>query len=167
MKLSIFAVAIYALLSGPTPTLSQDTGTAPKKVLLAEGTEVRLRMAQDISSRAARPGEPIELVLAEDLKVGDATVAKVGARALGEVLHAKRPDFWGDPGEVSIRVRFLRVGDQKVGIRGTARAEGTVYVVIRGSQGIIKTGTPVTAFVSADTEVVPVPEAPPKKKLTP
>ena len=167
MKLSIITVGLYAVLSGATPAMSQDTRTAPKKVLLAEGTEVRLRMAQDISSRAARPGEPIDLMLAEDLKVGDVTVAKEGARALGEVLQAKRPDFWGDPGEVTIRVRYLRVGDQKVEIRGTAGAKGTVYVVIRGSQGIIKTGTPVTAFVSADTEVIPLPETAPEKKQKP
>lgn len=167
MKVSIFAVALCAVLSGPSPILSQDTHTAPRNVLLAEGTEVRLRMAQDISSRAAKPGEPIELVLGEDLKVGDATVAKVGARALGEVQQAKRPDFWGDPGEVTIRVRFLRVGDQKVELRGTARAKGTVYVVIRGSQGIIKTGTPVTAFVSVDTEVVPLTKTAPEKKQKP
>ena len=136
--------------------LSHETPTVPKKVVLAEGTEITLRMAQDISSRAARPGEPIELTLAEDLKVGNVIVAKAGARALGEVVQGKRPDFWGEAGEVSIRVHFLRVGDKKVEIRGAA---GTRYVVIRGSQAVIKTGTPVKAFVAADMEVVPVAEA--------
>jgi len=89
-------------------------------------------MAQDISSRAARPGEPIGLTPAEDLKVGDAIVAKAGARALGEVVQGKRPDFWGEAGEVSMRVHFLRVGDHKVEIRGALGSAGTRYVVIRG-----------------------------------
>jgi hypothetical protein len=128
-------------------------------VLLAEGTEIALRMAQDISSRAARPGEPIELTLAEDLKVGDAVVAKAGARALGEVVQGKRPDFWGEAGEVSMRVHFLRVGDQKVEIRGALGSAGTRYVIIRGSQAIIKAGTPVKAFVAADVEVATLPKA--------
>jgi len=135
----------------------QNLPAAPKKVTLAEGTEVHLRMAQDISSRAARPGEPIELALAEDLKVGEAVVAKVGQRALGEVIQAKKPDFWGEAGEVSVRVHFLRIGDQKVQIQGAVGSAGTRYVIVRGSQGIIKAGTPVKAFVVADVEVDALP----------
>lgn len=135
----------------------QTPPAASKKVTLAEGTEVNLRMAQDISSRAARPGEPIELALAEDLKVGNSVIAKAGQRALGEVVQAKRPDFWGEAGEVSVRVHFLRVGDKKVEIQGAIGSAGTRYVIVRGSQGIIKAGTPVKAFVVADVEVDALP----------
>jgi hypothetical protein len=135
---------------------SQNSSLASKKVLLTEGTEVSLKMAQDISSRAARPGEPIELTLAEDLKVGDLVVAKAGARALVEVVQGKKPDFWGEAGEVSIRVHFLGVGNKKVEIQGAAGSAGVRYVVIRGSQAIIKTGTPVKAFVAADVAVEPL-----------
>ncbi len=166
MKLRFLGGVAIALLGImiPAALAQQQTPAGLKKVLLAEGTEVALRMAQDVSSRAARPGEPIELTLAEDLKVGDVTVAKTGGRALGEVVQAKRPDFWGEAGEVSIRVHFLRVGDKKVEIRGALGAAGTRYVIIRGSQGIIKTGTPVKAFVAADTEVVAINEAPTPSK---
>lgn len=166
MKLRLLGGLAIALLGMMiSTTLAQQQAPAgPKKVLLAEGTEVALRVAQDVSSRAAKPGEPVELTLAEDLKMGDVTLAKTGARALGEVVQAKRPDFWGEAGEVSIRVHFLRVGDKKVEIRGALGAAGTRYVVIRGSQGIIKTGTSVKAFVAADTEVVAINEtAPPNK----
>ena len=159
MKLKFLAVILCAIFSTRVLAQSQDAAKTPKKVLLAEGTEIALRMAQDISSRAARPGEPIELALAEDLKVGDAIVAKAGARALGEVVQGKRPDMWGEAGEVSMRVHFLRVGDQKVEIRGAIGSAGTRYVVIRGSQAIIKAGTPVKAFVAGDVEVTPLAKA--------
>ena len=159
MKFQFLAIVLFTVFSPSILGLSQNARIAPKKVLLAEGTELTLRMAQDISSRAARPGEPIELTLAEDLKVGDAIVAKAGARALGEVVQGKRPDFWGEAGEVSLRVHFLRVGDQKVEIRGALGSAGTRYIVIRGSQAVIKAGTLVKAFVAADTEVTPLVEA--------
>ena len=151
--------AITGVLALATATLiwCQDAPSTPHKVTLTEGTEVNLRMAQDISSRAARPGEPIELTLAEDLKVGDVLIAKPGQRALGEVVQAKKPDFWGEAGEVSVRVRFLRVGDKKVEIQGAIGSAGTRYVIVRGSQGIIKAGTPVKAFVVADVEVDALP----------
>ncbi len=154
MKLKFWAAAVISVFSTSFLALSQTAPLAPKKVLLTEGTELTLRMAQDISSRAARPGEPIELTLAEDLKVGDAIVATAGARALGEVVQGKRPDFWGEAGEVSLRVHFLRVGDQKVEIRGALGSAGTRYVVIRGSQAVIKAGTLVKAFVAEDVEVM-------------
>jgi len=149
------ALVVGFLVTSTCPlSLSQETPDTPKKIVLAEGTEVVLRMAQDISSRAARPGEPIELTLAEDLKVGNVLVAKGGARALGEVVQGKRPDFWGNAGEVSIRVRFLKVGDKRVEIRGATDAAGTRYFVIRGSQAVIRAGTLVKAFVATDVEVV-------------
>jgi hypothetical protein len=156
--------ALCSVLLASLATLAQDPTQAPKKILLPEGTEINLQMAQDISSRAARPGEPIELKLAEDLKVDDALVAKAGARALGEVVQGKRPDFWGEAGEVSLRVHFLRVGDQKVEIRGAIGSAGTRYVVIRGSQAVIKAGTPVKAFIATDTEVLPLVQAAEPKK---
>ena len=117
----------------------REVPATPKKVTLAEGTEVNLRMAQDISSRAARVGEPIELTLAEDLKVGDVLVARVGQRALGEVAQGKKPDFWGEAGEVSVRVHFLRVGDKKVDGRAG-------FVDMSGGVGLVKDGVRLCAF---------------------
>ncbi|MGB7849171.1 MAG: hypothetical protein WBL63_26395 [Candidatus Acidiferrum sp.] len=165
MKPSVLAGVSIALLGmmASTALARQEKPAEPKKVLLTEGTEVSLRMGQDVSSRGAKPGEPVELALAEDSKVGNVIVAKAGERALGEVVQAKRPDFWGDAGEVSIRVHFLRVANVKVEIRGALGTAGTRYVVIRGSQGIIKTGTPVKAFVAADIEVPPILDPPARK----
>lgn len=151
------AIASSLALAVVSLSWCQNMPATPKKVTLVEGTEVNLRMAQDISSRAARPGEPIELTLAEDLKVGDVVVAKVGQRALGEVVQAKKPDFWGEAGEVNVRVHFLRIGDKKVEIQGAIGSAGTRYVIVRGSQGIIKAGTALKAFVVADVEVDALP----------
>jgi len=156
-RMAVIVCAFLALSIGAT-LCSQETPAPTSNLVLAEGTEVTLRMAQDITSRTARPGMPVELALTGDLKVDDVVVAKAGARALGEVVQGKRPDFWGEAGEVSIRVYFLRVGNQKVEIRGAAGSAGTRYVVVRGSQAVIKTGTLVKAFIATDTEVVAVAE---------
>lgn len=164
MKLKPLVALLFVCFSAGLPGFSQEKPASSKKVLLAEGTEITLRMAQDISSRSARSGEPVELALAEDLKVGDTVLAKAGARALGEVVQAKRPDFWGEAGEVNLRVHFLRVGDQKVEIRGAVGSAGTRYIVVRGSQAVIKAGTRVKAFVATDVEVTPLEDSTPSNK---
>ncbi len=127
--------------------------SANQVVTLPEGTEVSLKLAQDVNSRAAKSNEPIELALAEDLKVGDVVVAKAGSRAIGTVVHAKKPDFWGEAGEVNIRITFLKAGTTKVPLKGSAGEVGTRYIVIRGSQAILKTGTLLKAYVAEDTQI--------------
>lgn len=68
-------------------------------------------------------------------------------------MHAKKPDFWGEAGEVNIRITFLKVGATKVPLRGAAGEVGTRYIVIRGSQAILRTGTLLKAYVAEDTLV--------------
>jgi hypothetical protein len=127
---------------------------SPKtKIILREMTEVPLKFAEDVNSRSARQGQAVEFVLAEDLKVGAVIVAKRGSRALGTVVHSKTPDFWGNPGEVNVRITFLKAGNTKVPLRGASDGVGRRYVIVRGSQAVLKAGTPVMAYVDADTEV--------------
>jgi hypothetical protein len=147
------AVLACALLSTAQEKNSSSPAPANQTVVLPEGTQVSLKLAQDVNSRAAKPNEPIELALAEDLKVGDVLVAKTGSRALGTVVHAKKPDFWGEAGEVNIRVTFLKAGATKVPLRGSAGEVGVRYVIIRGSQAILKTGTLLKAYVAEDTAI--------------
>jgi hypothetical protein len=130
------------------------------KIILREMTEIPLKFAEDVNSKAAKQGQSVEFVLAEDLKVGEVIVARRGARALGTVVHSKTPDFWGEPGELNVRITFLKAGKTKVPLRGATGEVGTRYIVIRGSQAILKSGTPVKAYVDADTEVEPI-DSPP------
>ena len=43
----------------------------PAKLVLKEGTDVKLKFAQDLSSKTATDDDPVNLILDEDLKVGD------------------------------------------------------------------------------------------------
>src|SRR5258708_39864801 len=67
-----------------SPTTSQPAPPAPAaapavppatdssgKLVLKEGTDVKLKFAQDLSSKTANDDDPVNLVLDEDLKVGD------------------------------------------------------------------------------------------------
>ncbi len=144
----------------------------PGKLVLKEGTDVKLKFAQDLSSKTAAEDDPVNLVLDEDLKVGDSVVAKVGAKALGSVTHVKKAGMMGKAGELNMRLEYVIVGDSRVKIRGTKGKEGqgkegtaVALTVLFGPIGLIKhgknveikEGTPLAAYVDQDF-TVPAPK---------
>lgn len=140
----------------------------PAKLILKEGTDVKLKFAQDLSSKTAADDDPVNLVLDEDLKVGDVTVVKAGAKAVGTVTHAKKAGMMGKGGELNLRLEYLLVGDSRLRLRGTKGKEGegkvgtaVALTVLFGPIGLIKhgknvevkQGTPLLAYVDQDFAV--------------
>jgi hypothetical protein len=138
---------------------------ASAKLSLKEGTDVKLKFAQDLSSKTANDDDPVNLVLDEDLKVGDITVVKAGAKALGTVTHAKKAGMLGKGGELNMRLEYLIATDSRVRLRGTKGKEGegkvgaaVALTVLFGPIGLIKhgknveikQGTPLAAYVDQD-----------------
>ncbi len=160
----------------PAPPSSQaaqpptQAAEPPAKLILKEGTDVKLKFAQDLSSKTAADDDPVNLVLDEDLKVGEATVVKAGAKALGTVTHAKKAGMMGKGGELNLRLEYLLVGDTRMRLRGTKGKEGegkvgtaVALTVLFGPIGLIKhgknvevkQGTPLLAYVDQDFTVPP------------
>jgi hypothetical protein len=151
----------------PAPTPAPAAG-AP--LALTEGTDVKLKFAQDLTSKTANDDDPVNMVLDEDLKVGDVVVCKAGAKALATVTHAKKAGMMGKGGELNIRLEYLVVGDKRMRLRGTKGKEGegkvgtaVALTVLFGPIGLIKhgknvevkQGTALTAYVDQDFTVPP------------
>ncbi|MGD0444567.1 MAG: hypothetical protein ABSA39_11590 [Edaphobacter sp.] len=151
----------------PVPTAPDASG----KYKLREGEDVNLQFAQDLSSKTAAEGDPVTLTLVDDLKVGGVVVAKAGSKAVGEVSKAEKSGMMGKAGELSIRLDYLKAGDEKVKLRGTKGKEGesgvtstVVLTVLFGPIGLIKHGKNVEikqgqtlhAFVADDISLLPV-----------
>jgi len=139
--------------------------TANRGCLLRDSTEVPLKFASCLTSKTAHEGDPVELVLAEDLKVGVAVVAAKGSHAVATVSSSKKAGMMGRPGELSVQLQHLVVGDNRVRLRGTKGREGegkvgttVALTVLFGPIGLIKhgknieiaEGTPLTAYVDQD-----------------
>ncbi len=140
------------------------------KLVLKEGTDVKLKFAQDLSSKTANDDDPVNLVLDEDLKVGDVTVCKAGAKAVGTVTHAKKAGMMGKGGELNMRLEYILVNDTRMRLRGTKGKEGegkvgaaVALTVLFGPIGLIKhgknvevkQGTPLLAYVDQDFTIPP------------
>jgi hypothetical protein len=171
-----FVIACSAGSSALYPQTAAPAGLAPttagsEKLVLKEGTDIRLRFAQDLSSKTAEEGDSVNMVLDEDLKVGDVLVVRAGAKALATVTNAKKAGMMGRAGELNIRLDHLTAGDTRVRLRGSKGKEGEgkegtaiALTVLFGPLGLIKhgknieikEGTLLTAFVDEDTALTPV-----------
>lgn len=131
-------------------------------VKLKEGTEVKLRLRDRLTSKTAVEGEAVNLTLEEDLRVGSLTVAKSGAVAVGTITHADRAGMVGRPGDLGVRLEYLKTDDSTIRLRGAQGKQGkgkegtaVALTVLFGPVGLIKhgrnaelgAGTPVVACV--------------------
>ncbi|MFI5105461.1 MAG: hypothetical protein ACHP79_11090, partial [Terriglobales bacterium] len=149
----------------PAPAAAAPVAAPSEKLILKDGSDVHLKFAEAISSKTATEGDSVNLLLDEDLKVGGVVVAKAGSKAVGTVTHAKKAGMMGKAGELNMRLEYLKIGDDRVKIRGSKGKEGegkegtaVALTVLFGPLGLIKhgknvdvkEGTPLTAFVDQD-----------------
>ncbi len=150
---------------------AEPAASAPKpaeKLVVKEGTDVNLKFAQDLSSKTVTEDDPVNLLLTDDLKVGDVVIAKAGAKAVGTITHSKKAGMLGKAGELNMRLQYLVVGDTRMKLRGSKGKEGEgkegqtiALTVLFGPIGLIKhgknveikEGTPLKAYVDENFEV--------------
>jgi len=151
-----------AVLSAPPPPVP---AAASAKFLLAEGSDVFLAFDEDLNSKTSTAGDPVTLVLTEDIKVGNVVVARAGAKAIGEITNAEKSEMMGKGGELNMRLDYLKVGSEKIHLRGTKGAGGkdsvggTIGLMMlcvicgvlhHGKEIKIQKGTALHAYVSDD-----------------
>jgi hypothetical protein len=144
------------------------TAPVPEKLVLKEGADVNLKFSQDLSSKTAAEDDPVNLLLDQDLKIGDIVIAKAGAKAVGTITHAKKAGMMGKAGELNMRLQYLIVGDTRLKLRGTKGKEGqgkegtaVALTVLFGPIGLIKhgknvdikEGTPLLAYTDENFEL--------------
>ena len=81
--------------AGPAPEASAATTPPPatppppKVVELPAGTNIRVRLDQDLGSKISQPGQTFSATVADDVTVGGQTIIPHGSRADGTVVDAK------------------------------------------------------------------------------
>jgi hypothetical protein len=140
----------------------------PRVLALKEGTEVKLKFAETVTSRVMRAGEMIEFTVAEAVVVDGQTLIKQGARSIGYVADSVSAGGSGKGGAIEIRLEAVRARGKMVKLTGsTSRAEkrdtGKVvtmsvlfglggYLSATGHEVKIPEGTPITAYVAETIE---------------
>lgn len=136
-----------------------------------DGDEIHLRLTQDVSSKTAKIGDPVTMELTDDIRVGDVVVARAGSRAMGEVLWVQKAARMGQPGELQIRMDYLKIGNRKIRLRGSQKKEagsgsqvgvvaadffaGPVMIFKHGKEMVMQQGLVIKAYLGDDAMLPP------------
>jgi hypothetical protein len=138
-----------------------------------DGTPIKLRLTQTMSSADAKVGQEVPFEVVEDVKVDDVVVLPKGATAIGTVTEANGKKSMGRGGKLNMSVSYARLTDQeKVALRAVKDSKGgghvgamtgamvatsivffpaaPLFLFIHGKDITIPQGTEITAFVQGD-----------------
>jgi hypothetical protein len=159
-----------------TPAAVQTPSTPPPPNTLLDGTAVKLRLAETISSSNAKVGQQVPFEVTEDIVVQGVTVLPKGAQAIATVTDANAKKSMGRGGKLNVNVDSARLADgEKVQLRAVQENKGgghvgamtgamvatsivffpaaPLFLFIHGKDITIPKGTEVTAFVEGDMKL--------------
>jgi hypothetical protein len=160
------------------------------KLVLFDGTPVRLRTAENLSSHDAVKGSTVDFELMEDLYVNNVLVAKKGGTAIGTITDASPKKTMGRGGKLDITIDYLRLVDgEKAQLRGVKEGKAgghtgamtgamvataivvwpaaPLFLFMHGKDINIPKGTSITAYIDGDFTISGTPNPVPTVSLAP
>lgn len=154
-------------------TVSNNQAALPPPHTLLDGTPIKLRLSQTISSADAKVGQEIPFEAIEETKVDDVVVIAKGATAIANVTEADHKKSMGRAGKLNISITYIRLSDnEKAALRAVKESKGgghvgamtgaivatsivffpaaPLFLFIHGKDVTIPQGTEITAFVQGD-----------------
>ena len=119
------AAALIALLGSAASAADAPSATTAPVAAIAPGTVVKVHLQQAMSSNRTRTGEPVALVVAEDVLIDGKTVIAKDTPAVGRVDLAGIAGINGHEGNLKIVAVSTRgVAGQSVPLAGRIEADG-------------------------------------------
>jgi len=168
-------VMVFVLLSIVTPSITaairkQDAQhSAEFGKVIPDGTEFTVVTIDEITSKTAAEGDPINFKVAEDVKVDGQVVIAKDTLVKGTVAQAKKAGMMGRGGTLGIRVESsTTIDNQKIKLRSSKGKEGddktgtTVALVVlfgplgflkKGKNAVIKPGTEIKVYTDEEKRV--------------
>jgi hypothetical protein len=123
----------------PSPT-PKSLAAACKQPCLEDGTPVKLRMSQTVSSADAHVNDRVEFEVLEDIKVSEIIVIPKGGIAWGTVTEAQPKRRMARGGKLEIVMDSVRLGDgEKAALRASKEGKGGGHTGAM-TAGIVATG---------------------------
>jgi hypothetical protein len=144
---------------------------AATETMLRVGTEVPLSLMTELTTKnkKLRVGQRFEVETTEAIALNGRIVIPVGTPGVGEVTTVRNKGMWGKSGHFDIRLLYLRVGDRKIRLSGTADDKGVaggwgaaaVSAIVflpagffmTGTSALLPAGTVIKGFLAEDVPV--------------
>ena len=147
--------------------------TPPPPNTLLDGTPVKLRLAENLSSETNKTGDSVPFEVTEEVDVDGIAVIPKGAQALATVTDAEPKRRMGRGGKLDVNVDSVRLADgEKAQLRAVKDTKGgghvgamtgamvatsvvffpaaPLFLFMHGKSVEIPKGTEVTAFIQGD-----------------
>ena len=160
-------------VSPPSTKDAVGSTVAPAPNTLLDGTPIKLRLTENLSSETAKTGESVPFEVTEEVDVMGRPVILKGAQALATVTNAQRKKNMGRGGTLDVHVDSVRLVDgEKAQLTATQNNKGgghvgamtgaivatsivffpaaPLFLFVHGKPVLIPKGTEITAFVQGD-----------------
>lgn len=157
-----------AAQTAPTPAPPPDT--------LLDGTPVRLRLTQTVSSEEAKTGDEVPFEVLEEVDINGVAVIKKGDTAFATIIKAEPKRMMGRAGKLDMSISYVRLSDQeKISLRAEKTAKGKndavgitvgivatgvlffpaapLFLLRHGKEIAIPQGSLITAYVEGNTHI--------------
>ncbi len=104
-SITMTALLLCSLVLAPTLEAAQ--------VIIQQGTLVRIKLEQTISTKTSRTGEMVNFSTSEPITVGQKVVAKKGSFVQAQLEKVRGPGRFGKNGSLKIRYLFIKAANGK------------------------------------------------------
>ena len=151
---------------------------AQQPMTLEDGTPIRMRLSQTVTSADAHVGDEVSFETLDDVSIGNVIVIPKGSLAIGTVTAAEHKKSMGRAGKLTMNIDYVKLfnGD-RAALRGVKDVKGgghtgamtgamvataivffpaaPLFLFVHGKDITIPKGTEVTVFVNGNVLVKP------------
>src|SRR5688572_31247131 len=139
-----------------------------QEIVLPEGTPLHVVTTLETTSKDAKPNDPVQFTVDEDVSIDGHVVIRKGTAATGSVINAMKQGYMGKSGKLAVQVESTQTVDgQPLKLRASKGSEGKdktnstaalsmisgFFLLKKGGEAKIAAGTPVTVFRSEERRV--------------
>ena len=156
----VLALVCLSLSHGPLATAASVVKPIHQDLVLAEGTPIKVIVTSEISSKDAKPNDPVSFTVTEDISISGTVVLRLGTAAVGSVVNAEKRGYLGKSGKLAIQVESTQTVDgtplKLRAARGNEGEDGLTtlnfispfFLFKKGGDAKIEAGTPLTVYVA-------------------
>ena len=164
IKQSLLTILVIASLSAHIH-VAGSINRPQDEIVVTEGTPINVITAKEVTTREAKPNDPVDFTVAEDLVINGQVIVRKGTPATGSVINAEKGGYLGKSGKLAIQVESTTTSDgQRLKLRAAKGGEGDdkttstmvlsmispAFLFRKGRDAKIAPGTAVTVYVAEE-----------------